>query len=92
MHTQKGLKHTIDLTKTESKAAFGDDTIFLEKLLEEPRHIEFQVLADHHGNAVCLGDRDCSMQRSHKKLLKKRLPQRSRKIKRRNVKKCFPFL
>ena len=68
-HTKGALQHTIDLTKSESKAAFGDDTIFMEKLLEEPRHIEFQILADHHGNAVCLGDRDCSMQRSHQKII-----------------------
>ena len=68
-HTKGALQHTIDLTKIESKAAFGDDTIFLEKLLEEPRHVEFQVIADHHGNAVCLGDRDCSMQRNHQKII-----------------------
>ncbi len=48
-HTKASLQHTIDITKAESKSAFGDDTIFMEKLLEEPRHIEFQVLADQHG-------------------------------------------
>ena len=68
-HTKASLQHTIDITKAESKSAFGDDTIFMEKLLEEPRHIEFQVLADQHGNAVCLGDRDCSMQRNHHKII-----------------------
>ena len=68
-HTKANLQHTIDLTKAESKAAFNDDTIFMEKLLEHPRHIEFQVLADQHGNAICLGDRDCSMQRNHQKII-----------------------
>ena len=68
-HTKANLQHAIDLTRGEAKAAFGDDTIYMEKLLEQPRHIEFQMLADTHGNVVCLGDRDCSMQRNWQKII-----------------------
>ncbi len=91
-HTKGALQHTIDLTKIESKAAFGDDTIFLEKLLEEPRHIEFQVIADHHGNAVCLGDRDCSMQRNHQKIIEEApAPKIPKKLRDEMFKKCIAF-
>ena len=68
-HTKANLQHAIDLTRAEAKAAFGDDTIYMEKLLEQPRHIEFQMLADTHGNVICLGDRDCSMQRNWQKII-----------------------
>ncbi len=91
-HTKGALQHTIDLTKIESKAAFGDDTIFLEKLLEEPRHVEFQVIADHHGNAVCLGDRDCSMQRNHQKIIEEApAPKIPKKLRDEMFKKCIAF-
>ena len=91
-HTKGALQHTIDLTKIESKAAFGDDTIFLEKLLEEPRHVEFQVIADHHGNAVCLGDRDCSMQRNHQKIIEEApAPKIPKKLRDEMFKKCIVF-
>ena len=91
-HTKGNLQHTIDLTRAEAKAAFGDDTIFLEKLLEEPRHIEFQVLADQHGNAVCLGDRDCSMQRNHQKIIEEAPAPKIPKEKRKEMfEKCVLF-
>ena len=68
-HTKANLQHAISLTRVEARTAFGDDTIYMEKLLEQPRHIEFQMLADTHGNVVCLGDRDCSMQRNWQKII-----------------------
>lgn len=69
VHTEAALVNAITLTKAEATAAFGDNTVFLEKFLEDPRHIEFQLLADHHGNVIHLGERDCSMQRRHQKVV-----------------------
>jgi acetyl-CoA carboxylase biotin carboxylase subunit len=63
------LVDSIQLTKTEAGAAFNNDVVYMEKYLETPRHVEFQVLADSHGDAIHLGERDCSMQRRHQKVV-----------------------
>ncbi|MCF7981209.1 MAG: acetyl-CoA carboxylase biotin carboxylase subunit [Pseudomonadales bacterium] len=69
VHTEASLLKSKHITQTEAKGAFGDDTVYLEKFLENPRHVEVQVLADGQGNAIHLGDRDCSMQRRHQKVV-----------------------
>ncbi len=69
VHTEATLLNAIALTKTEAGAAFGNSNVYMEKFLENPRHIEIQVLGDGHGKAVHLGERDCSMQRRHQKVL-----------------------
>ncbi|MFM1892829.1 MAG: hypothetical protein RLZ44_1906 [Pseudomonadota bacterium] len=69
VHSEATLLSAISLTQAEARAAFGNDTVYMEKYLENPRHVEFQVLADTHGNAIHLGERDCSMQRRHQKVV-----------------------
>jgi len=69
VYSEATLLNAISLTKAEAGAAFGNDEVYMEKFLETPRHIEFQVLADQHGNAIHLGERDCSMQRRHQKVV-----------------------
>ena len=69
VNSEAALLNAISLTRAEAGTAFGNDTIFMEKFLTTPRHIEFQVLADSHGNAIHLGERDCSMQRRHQKVV-----------------------
>jgi acetyl-CoA carboxylase biotin carboxylase subunit len=69
VHAEGALVNSINLTKSEAGAAFGNETVYMEKFLEKPRHIEFQVMADNHGNAVHLFERDCSMQRRHQKVI-----------------------
>ncbi len=69
VHTEAHLLAAIALTRTEAESAFRNSTVYMEKFLENPRHVEIQVLADEHGNAIYLGERDCSMQRRHQKVI-----------------------
>ncbi|MGK6309050.1 acetyl-CoA carboxylase biotin carboxylase subunit [Variovorax sp. DT-64] len=69
VHTEAALVNAIQMTKAEAAAAFNNPSVYMEKFLQNPRHIEIQVLADKHKNAVYLGERDCSMQRRHQKVI-----------------------
>jgi len=69
VHTEAALVNAVQMTKAEAQAAFGNPAVYMEKFLQNPRHIEIQILADKHRNAVYLGERDCSMQRRHQKVI-----------------------
>jgi len=69
VHTEAHLSNALQLTQQEAQTIFGDGTIYMEKFLENPRHVEVQVMADQHGNAIHLGERDCSAQRRHQKVI-----------------------
>ena len=69
VYNEEDLISSVALTRSEAGAAFNNDTVYLEKFLQNPRHVEFQILADGQGNAIHLGDRDCSLQRRHQKVI-----------------------
>jgi len=82
VHTEAALLNAVSMTKNEAQAAFGNPMVYMEKFLEKPRHVEFQVLADNYKNAIHLWDRDCSLQRRHQKIIEEApapaIPQRLR--------------
>ena len=69
VQSEAGLINSVHVTQSEARTAFGSDKVYIEKFLENPRHVEIQILADGQGNAIHLGDRDCSLQRRHQKIL-----------------------
>ena len=69
VHTEAALVNAVNMTRQEAQSAFGNPSVYMEKFLENPRHVEIQILADQHKNAFWLGERDCSMQRRHQKII-----------------------
>jgi acetyl-CoA carboxylase biotin carboxylase subunit len=69
VHTEAALLNAVAMTRSEAQTAFGNPTVYMERYLEKPRHVEIQILSDQYGNAVYLGERDCSMQRRHQKVI-----------------------
>ena len=89
VHTEAALLNAVNMTRSEAQAAFGNPIVYMEKFLENPRHIEIQVLADEHKNAVFLGERDCSMQRRHQKIIEEApAPELSAKVRDRIGERC----
>jgi acetyl-CoA carboxylase, biotin carboxylase subunit len=89
VHTEAALKSAIGLTRAEAEAAFGNPTLYMERYLENPRHIEVQVLADSHRNVIYLGERDCSLQRRHQKIMEEALaPDLAPKLRERIGERC----
>lgn len=68
-YNENELKKEYDIVKQEAKVSFNDDSLYMEKFVENPRHVEIQILADEHGNCIYLGDRDCSVQRRNQKIM-----------------------
>jgi acetyl-CoA carboxylase biotin carboxylase subunit len=93
VHEEESLLSSIQLTKSEAGAAFNNDVVYMEKFLGSPRHVEIQVMSDSHGNAIHLGERDCSMQRKHQKVVEEApapgiTPEQRKRIGERCAKAC----